>query len=114
MTYKEGRPWGTFEIINESDSYKVKKITVHPGKRLSLQSHEKRSEYWIIISGNGVLTQDNIQKVVSKNSQVFIPVKQKHRIHNTGTEPLIFIEVQTGTYFGEDDIIRYDDDYNRT
>ena len=111
--YKEKRPWGTFEILQTSDAYKIKKITVLPGKRLSLQSHEKRSEHWVIIQGNGVVTQDNKETNVSKNSQIFISVAQKHRIYNTGKDPLIFIEIQTGTYFGEDDIIRYEDDFNR-
>ncbi len=114
MMHKEKRPWGSFEILSESDDFKVKKITVLPGKRLSLQSHQKRSEHWIILKGVGLVTQDDVETKVIPNSHVFIPKGQKHRIHNTGKEALDFIEVQTGSYFGEDDIVRYEDDFNRT
>lgn len=114
MIYDNQRPWGTFEVLHESDDFKIKKITVHPGKRLSLQSHKKRSEHWVVIKGTGVVIQDTAEIKVKPNTQIFIPVGQKHRIQNTGNKPLIFIEVQTGTYFKEDDITRYEDDYNRT
>jgi mannose-6-phosphate isomerase-like protein (cupin superfamily) len=113
MIYKEERPWGRFEILSETEDFKVKKITVLPGKRLSLQSHTKRSEHWTILAGNGVVTQDTKETKVAKNDHVFIPAGQKHRILNTGTENLTFLEIQIGTYFGEDDIVRYEDDFDR-
>ena len=114
MTYKEEGPWGIFEILNESDSFKIGKITVYPGKRLSLQSHEKRSEHCVILQGSRIVNQDDKETNVSKDIHIFIPMGQKHRIHNTGTENLAFIEIQTGSYFGADDIIRYEDDFDRT
>lgn len=110
---KETRPWGDFTVLTEDPRYKIKRICVKPGKRLSLQSHARRSEHWVILVGEGIVTQDNHDRLVQQNDQIFIPFGQKHRIHNTGPSPLEFIEVQTGTYFGEDDIIRYEDDFGR-
>jgi mannose-6-phosphate isomerase-like protein (cupin superfamily) len=111
--YKEERPWGSFEILHEEETIKVKRIIVKPGKRLSLQSHNHRSENWVIIEGNAVVTLDEEEIPRSPNQSVYIPVGAKHRISNPGQEDVVFIEVQTGTYFGEDDIIRYQDDFNR-
>lgn len=109
----EERPWGRFEILRDEGHYKSKKITVHPGAQLSYQSHDKRAEHWIIVRGHGeVVLNDEIIKV-GPGSAVFIPLQAKHRMRNTGSEPLEFIEVQTGQYFGEDDIVRYSDDYKR-
>lgn len=112
------RPWGTYDILYDGADCKVKRIVVNPGHRLSLQSHTKRDEDWLIISGEGEI------EIITKNSQerwvtypgehVAVARGYKHRISNlTGTEPVVLIEIQTGSYFGEDDIIRYEDDYGR-
>ncbi|MCK4762630.1 MAG: phosphomannose isomerase type II C-terminal cupin domain [Candidatus Aminicenantes bacterium] len=113
MNYKEDRPWGSFEILHEEDYLKIKKIIVKPGNRLSLQSHKKRSENWVVTRGSAVVTLDEEEIPRSANQAVFIPAGAKHRIANVGEEDVVFIEVQTGTYFGEDDIVRYEDDYRR-
>lgn len=107
------RPWGKYKILHEDENCKVKIIEVIPGQRLSLQSHEKRSEYWYIITGEGLMTLENLKFPLKAGGKVNIPVKMKHRIENTGIEVLKFVEIQTGSYFGEDDIIRYSDDYGR-
>ena len=111
--YKEDRPWGSFEILHEEDNLKVKRIIVKPGKRLSLQSHKQRSENWVIIRGEAVVTLDEDEIPRSANQAIYIPAGAKHRIANAGEDDVVFIEVQTGTYLGEDDIIRYEDDFNR-
>jgi mannose-1-phosphate guanylyltransferase/mannose-6-phosphate isomerase len=109
----ETRPWGGFEILADEEHYKTKKITIDVGGQLSYQTHKHRQEHWVVISGEGEVTL-NDQKISLKPGQsIHIPTGAKHRIRNPGGEPLIFIEVQTGTYFGEDDIVRYLDDYNR-
>lgn len=113
MNYKEDRPWGSFEILHEEDQLKVKRIIVKPEKRLSLQSHKHRSENWVIIQGNALVTVNEEKIPRSVNQAVYIPAGAKHRIANPGTEEVILIEVQTGTYLGEDDIVRYQDDFNR-
>jgi mannose-1-phosphate guanylyltransferase/mannose-1-phosphate guanylyltransferase/mannose-6-phosphate isomerase len=112
-TYKEERPWGSFEILYEEEQLKVKRIIVKPGKRLSLQSHKNRSENWVIIQGNALVTLDEKDTPLSPNQFVFIPPGAKHRIANRGNDNVVFVEIQTGTYLGEDDIIRYEDDFNR-
>lgn len=109
----ETRPWGRFEILADDKSYKAKKITIDPGAQLSYQSHAHRSEHWVIISGSGEVTMNGKLIPVTAGEFVKIPEGTKHRIRNPGSEPLIFVEVQTGDYFGEDDIVRYQDDYNR-
>lgn len=109
----EQRPWGTYEIIRDEPDYKLKLITVNPGQRLSYQYHHKRKEHWSFISGTGVLTLNDKVHTVTPGSQALIPALCKHRIENTGSEPLRFIEVQLGEYFGEDDIVRIKDDYGR-
>ena len=107
-------PWGNQEILLDDGKCKVKKITVHPGARLSYQSHEKRAEIWVIISGTGKVTLDEHESLVGPNAVMGVPVNAKHRIENIlADEDLVFIETQIGTYFGEDDIIRFDDDYGR-
>ena len=114
MNYIEHRPWGKFENLLDTDYCKVKRITVSPLQRLSYQYHHKREEVWTIVSGTGVVTIDGIRTQLSKGSVVQIPIGAKHRIENTNQEQdLIFIEVQSGTYFGEDDIVRLEDDYKR-
>ncbi len=107
------RPWGGYEILSESDDYKVKRISVDPGERLSYQSHQKRSEHWIVVRGEGEVILDDQVVPVKRGTHVFIPFEVKHRICNTGTTQLEFVEVQVGTYFGEDDIQRFKDDYDR-
>lgn len=109
----ETRPWGGFEILAEEKEFKSKKITMDPGAQLSYQSHTKREEHWVIVSGQGEVTLNDKKIELLPGQSIDIPVGAKHRIRNSGTQPLIFIEVQTGSYFGEDDIVRYLDDYNR-
>lgn len=110
---KDYRPWGWFEILSKSKKFQVKKIHVNVNGVLSLQSHEYRSEHWIIINGTAKVTLNEEVKLFYEGESVYIPVKTKHRLENPGMSPLILIEVQTGTYFGEDDIIRYEDIYLR-
>ena len=110
---KEERPWGYYEILQDAPEFKVKKISIEPGKRLSLQSHGKRDELWTIVSGKGIAEVDGLEVTLSYGQTIDIRRGQSHRMKNTGTERLIYIEVQTGEYFGEDDIIRYQDDYGR-
>lgn len=109
------RPWGYYEIIEGSDDsgYKVKRIIIYPNKRLSLQSHNFRSEHWVIISGEANVQIGKLFFKGTKNSYFYIPTNEIHRIENIGTENIVLIETQVGTYLGEDDIIRYDDDYGR-
>ena len=109
----EERPWGRFFVLHDEPTYKIKRIEVDPGGRLSYQYHHKRSEAWIIVEGTGVITLDGIDKEFTKGQTVLIPQGVKHRIENKRQEKVVFIEVQTGTYFGEDDIVRIEDDYNR-
>ena len=108
------KPWGTYQNILDSESCKVKKIVVDPQHRPSYQYHHKRSEHWIIISGDALVTIDDKEKKYYSGEYVFVPIASKHRIQNIGSDELIFIEVQTGKYFGEDDIVRLEDDYNRS
>ena len=109
----EERPWGRFFVLHDESNYKLKRIEVEPGGRLSYQYHHKRSEAWTIIEGVSAITLDSVVKDYNKGQTVIIPQGVKHRIENKGTEKIVFIEVQTGTYFGEDDIVRIKDDYNR-
>ena len=110
---KEERPWGRFFVLHDEPSYKLKRIEVDPGGRLSYQYHHKRSEAWTIVEGVGRITLDGTIKDYSKGETILIPKGVKHRIENRGAEKVVFIEVQTGRYFGEDDIVRIEDDYNR-
>ena len=109
----EERPWGRFFVIHDEPTYKLKRIEVDPGRRISYQYHHKRSEAWTIVDGIGCITLDGVVKNHSKGETVLIPQGVKHRIENKGLEKVVFIEVQTGSYFGEDDIVRIEDDYNR-
>ena len=119
MNYKEERPWGSFEILLDEDYCKVKRIIVKPGQRLSYQYHHKRSEAWVIVQGEACATIENpngtsYHEVTYGVGEVIeIPIEAKHRVQNEGEEDLIFIETQVGTYFGEDDIVRLEDDYGR-
>lgn len=109
----ETRPWGRFEILADEKEFKAKKIVIDPGGQISYQSHNQRAEHWVIVSGQAELTLNEQKTAMGPGQSVNIPVGAKHRIRNAGSQPLIFVEVQTGQYFGEDDIIRYLDDYNR-
>ena len=109
----EERPWGRFFIIDEQSTYKLKRIEVDPGKRLSYQYHKKRSEVWVIINGKGTITLNDKVKENSKGETILIPKGMKHRIENNTKDKVVFIEIQTGSYFGEDDIVRLEDDYGR-
>ncbi|HUU04786.1 MAG TPA: phosphomannose isomerase type II C-terminal cupin domain [Patescibacteria group bacterium] len=114
MNDKEERPWGWFEILFEEAKLKIKRIMVKPAKRLSLQSHEHRAENWVVVQGQARVTLGEETLELEKRQSVFIPEKTKHRIENPGKEELVFIEVQTGTYLGEDDITRFQDDFGRS
>jgi len=113
MRPEDWRPWGYFEVLTEEADYKVKRIVVQPGKRLSLQFHLKRSEHWIVVAGWGKVTRGEEQTSVTSGSYVYLPLAIRHRIENIGEKPLVFIEVQQGGYLGEDDIIRTEDDFGR-
>ena len=110
---KDHRPWGWFESLTIDEKFQVKKIHVHSGASLSLQSHKYRAEHWIVVSGVAEVTIGEEVKLVSENQSVYIPLGAIHRMRNPGENPMELIEVQTGTYFGEDDIFRYDDVYSR-
>jgi mannose-1-phosphate guanylyltransferase/mannose-6-phosphate isomerase len=107
------RPWGWFENLVVGQRFQVKRIHVHPGAALSLQSHYHRSEHWIVVQGTAKITVDEVVKLVSENQSVYIPVGAVHRMENPGKVPMVLIEVQTGSYLGEDDITRYEDVYAR-
>lgn len=113
MAAKDHRPWGWFESLVVADRFRVKRILVHPGASLSLQSHHHRAEHWIVVQGTARVTVDAEVKLVSENESVYIPLGAVHRMENPGKLPMILIEVQTGAYLGEDDIIRYEDAYAR-
>ena len=107
------RPWGQYWVLEDTDTHKVKRIEVNPGGRLSYQYHHKRAEVWTIVEGVGRITLDGEVKDYKAGEVAVIPLGAKHRIENTTDENCVFIEVQHGTYFGEDDIVRIEDDYNR-
>jgi len=111
---KDHRPWGWFESLVMGDRFQVKRIHVHPGAALSLQSHHHRSEHWIVVEGTAKVTIDDEVKLVSENQSVYIPLGAVHRMENPGKVPMVLVEVQTGSYLGEDDIIRYEDVYARS
>jgi mannose-1-phosphate guanylyltransferase/mannose-6-phosphate isomerase len=111
---KDYRPWGWFESLIIGDCFQVKRICVKPGAALSLQSHNHRSEHWIVVEGTAKVTIDNTINVLSEGQSVYVPVGAKHRMENPGKLPMVVIEVQIGNYLGEDDIVRYDDLYCRT
>lgn len=110
---KDFRPWGWFESLVVGSRFQVKRIHVHPGAALSLQSHFHRSEHWIVVEGTARVTVDDEVKLVSENESVYIPLGAVHRMENPGKVPMVLIEVQTGSYVGEDDIVRYEDIYAR-
>ncbi|MBS1301763.1 mannose-1-phosphate guanylyltransferase/mannose-6-phosphate isomerase [Loktanella sp. SALINAS62] len=110
---KDHRPWGWFESLVVGERFQVKRIVVHPGAALSLQSHHHRSEHWIVVQGTAKVTVDDAVQLISENQSVYIPLGAVHRMENPGKVPMVLIEVQTGSYLGEDDIIRYEDVYAR-
>ncbi|MEW6532675.1 MAG: glycosyltransferase [Thermodesulfobacteriota bacterium] len=110
---EESRPWGYYEVLSDKPDHKVKRIVVHPDSKISLQLHRKRSERWTIISGSPIVTRDAQEIRLNPGDTIEIPLGAKHRVANPGTDPVVFIEVQTGDYFGEDDIERFEDDYGR-
>jgi len=109
----ETRPWGEFVILDDGPLAKVKRITVEPGQRLSYQLHHQRSEIWVVVAGVATVTIDDHDHHIGPGEVISIPVGTKHRVRNDGDAPVVFIEVQTGSYFGEDDIVRLEDDYGR-
>jgi mannose-1-phosphate guanylyltransferase / mannose-6-phosphate isomerase len=110
---KDHRPWGWFESLAVGPRFQVKRIHVHPGAALSLQSHFHRSEHWIVVEGTAKVTVDGETRLVTENQSIYIPLGAVHRMENPGKVPMVLIEVQTGSYVGEDDIVRYEDKYAR-
>ena len=108
------RPWGSYDSVDMGDGFQVKRIKVKPGARLSLQSHTQRAEHWIVVSGVARVTRDNDVFELFANQSTYIPIGAKHRLENPGAEMLELIEVQSGDYLSEDDIVRYDDVYGRS
>jgi len=107
------RPWGTYTILEESTGYKIKRIVVKPGKRLSLQKHYHRSEHWVVVNGTANVQVGEKEQVIRTNESIYIPIGDIHRLHNPGNVDLVLIEVQVGQYLGEDDIVRLEDDFSR-
>ncbi len=111
----EQRPWGTFTVLDDTSAiYKVKSIVVLPNKRLSYQRHAKRAEHWFVVRGTATAILDGITHELSPGEDISIEIGQAHRCENHGTSDVEFIEIQTGTYFGEDDIVRLEDDFGRS
>ncbi len=108
------RPWGSYIVLDDQATFKVKRIEVLPGKRLSYQRHAQRSEHWFIVHGTATVTLDGERREVSAGQAIDIPVGTNHRIENASDALVVFVEVQHGDYFGEDDIVRLEDDYGRT
>lgn len=109
----ELRPWGSFTILEEGRGYKIKRIEVKPGHRLSLQMHYHRSEHWIVVCGTAKVVCGEQELIIHQNQSTYVPQGHVHRLENPGVIPLVLIEVQNGEYLGEDDIIRFEDDYSR-
>ncbi len=109
----ELRPWGSFTVLEEGKQYKIKRIEVKPGHRLSLQMHHHRSEHWIVVSGTAKVVCGEREQLLYSNQSTYVPQGFTHRLENPGVIPLVLIEVQNGEYLGEDDIIRFQDDYAR-
>lgn len=107
------RPWGSYKVLDEGTSFKVKRIEVAVGKRLSYQKHAQRAEHWVVVEGKARVTLDGTDILLSAGDAIDIPTGAAHRVENPGSATLIFIEVQRGTYLGEDDIVRLEDDFGR-
>ena len=110
---KVHRPWGSYHVIDSGEGFQVKRLSVNPGARLSLQSHQHRAEHWVVVSGQALVTLGTETMTLEENETVDIAIGVRHRLENTGAEPLHLIEIQSGSYLGEDDIVRYDDNYGR-
>lgn len=110
----ELRPWGSFTVLEEGKDYKIKRIEVKPGHRLSLQMHHHRSEHWIVVCGTAKVVCGDRELMLTSNQSTYVPQCTNHRLENPGVIPLVLIEVQNGEYLGEDDIVRFQDDYART
>ena len=108
------RPWGNYLSVVEDNRWQVKLIQVKPGEKLSLQLHHHRSEHWIVVNGTAKVELDDKVEILSENQSIYIPLGSKHRLTNPGKIPLTLIEVQSGSYVGEDDIVRFEDKYGRT
>lgn len=109
----DDRPWGSYDVLEDAETHKVKRIDVTPGQRLSYQRHARRAEHWFVVGGRAEVTLDGETIALSAGEAIDIPRGAAHRIANPGDEPLVFIEVQHGDYFGEDDIERLEDDFGR-
>jgi mannose-6-phosphate isomerase-like protein (cupin superfamily) len=107
------RPWGTYEGVDAGERFQVKRLVVKPGASLSLQMHHHRAEHWVVVRGTARVTRGEEVFLLSENQSTYIPIGEKHRLENPGTIPLEIIEVQSGSYLGEDDIVRFEDVYNR-
>jgi len=107
------RPWGAYDSIDHGPRYQVKRITVKPGARLSLQMHHHRAEHWVVVSGTAKVVLGDKELLLAENQSVYIPVGEKHSLENPGKVDLELIEVQSGSYLGEDDIVRFEDKYGR-
>ncbi len=107
------RPWGAFTVLDEGENFKVKRIEVLSGKRLSYQKHAQRAEHWVVVQGTAKVTLDDRDIIVKSGEAIDIAIGQAHRVENPGEELLVFIEVQRGNYLGEDDIVRLQDDFGR-
>ncbi len=112
MNFEE-RPWGNYTVLYTDETCQVKKLVLNPGKRISLQSHEFRAEHWFIVSGQGTAELDYKELKVGPGDSIDVPIGTKHRIASNSSDPLVFVEVQTGTSFAEEDIVRYEDDFGR-
>jgi mannose-1-phosphate guanylyltransferase len=108
------RPWGHYDGVVEGERWQVKKILVKPGASLSLQKHHHRAEHWVVVKGTAVVEKDGVEELVGENQSTYIPLGAKHRLSNPGKIPVEMIEVQSGPYLGEDDIVRFEDRYGRT
>ncbi|MFN2530049.1 MAG: phosphomannose isomerase type II C-terminal cupin domain [Pyrinomonadaceae bacterium] len=109
----ERRPWGSFTVLDEGDNFKVKRIEVAPGKRLSYQKHSQRAEHWVVVQGTAKVTLDDREIIVQTGEAIDIGLGSAHRVENPAANPLVLIEVQRGLYLGEDDIVRLQDDFGR-
>jgi len=107
------RPWGTFTVLDEGNNFKVKRIEVLPGKRLSYQKHSQRAEHWVVVEGTAKVTLDDRESMLASGEAIDIGIGSAHRVENPGSDTLVFIEVQRGSYLGEDDIVRLQDDFGR-
>ena len=111
---KVHRPWGSYQSVDQGDRFQVKRIVVKRGKRLSLQRHHHRAEHWVVVRGTACVIVDGETKILHENESTYIPIGAKHRLENPGKIDLELIEIQTGSYLGEDDIERFEDDYRRS